>query len=120
MMTLGSCVYQPISDATATPSSFSAAITSGFISIQSCRQQRGAEELLADGLHQIGVVVADDQADAPQAALDERADEAGPDAPSSWPGLSWSPGTQRSPVRATPTATRAAINPTLSASRASR
>lgn len=37
MMILGSCVYQPVSDVTATPSSFSAAITSGFmfISMQS-------------------------------------------------------------------------------------
>jgi hypothetical protein len=41
MMTPGTSRYQPVSDATPTPSSFSAAITSGFISIQSCRQQVG-------------------------------------------------------------------------------
>ncbi len=36
---------------------------------------RGPEELLADGLHEAAVVVADDETDAGQAALDEPSDE---------------------------------------------
>ena len=39
MMARATSIYQPVSDVTATPSPFSAAITSRFIPIQSCRQQ---------------------------------------------------------------------------------
>ena len=77
----------------------------------------GPEQLLADRGHEPGVGIADDEPDTGQAALDERADEAGPGATLAVAGASSSPSTRRSPVAATPMATSAAMLVTRPASR---